>query len=168
MGGTLVFSGDTNGYTDRYDDDAGWVRAYSFLGLRNRADYIPVTDAVTLTDTAIFNLPGDDPDFIGSRAGLTVGQIVSEVLTMLENATELDGLGIGAYTSLTPPTLPSATVSDLAALTVIPPCASASQANASSKSSRVLYKAAIPTIGSTWSPMERSAFSTYETPPTQP
>jgi hypothetical protein len=121
MGGTLVFAGDVQGYSDRYDDDAGWVRAYQCLGLRNRADYIPITDAVTLTDTATFNLPGDDPDFIGARAGLTVGQIVAQVLTMATNATALSNAGIGAYTSLGPITLPTATLNDLANLSVIPP-----------------------------------------------
>lgn len=121
MGGTSVFAGDVVGYADRYDDDAGWVRSYQCLGLRNRADYIPITDSNSLTDTSTFNLPGDDPDFIGSRAGLTTGQIVTQVLTMVTNASTLSSAGIGAYTSLGPPTLPAATVSDLNALTVIPP-----------------------------------------------
>jgi hypothetical protein len=120
MGGTLRFSGDVVGYVDRYHDEASWVREYRALGLRNRADYLPVTDSVTLTDTAVFNLPGDDPNFVGARAGLSVGQIVTQILTMTGNAVALFNAGIGAYTSMGPPTLPAATVTDLAALTVIP------------------------------------------------
>jgi hypothetical protein len=121
MGGTLVFTGDVQGYLDRYIDRIGWVREYRALGLRNRADYIPITDSVSFTDTCVFNLPGDDPNFVGSRAGLTVGQIVKQILTMTTNAVALIAAGIGAYTSLGPITLPALTLSDLNALTVIPP-----------------------------------------------
>ncbi len=121
-GPTLIFAGNTVGYVDRFMTGAGWVREYRALGLRNRADYIPVTDAVSLTDTAVFNLPTDDPNYIGARAGQTVGQIVTQILTMTTNAVALNNVGVGAYTSTMPtPTLPSLTVSDLAALTVIPP-----------------------------------------------
>jgi hypothetical protein len=121
VSGTLIFVGDTQGYVDRYMDGFGWCREYRALGLRNRADYIPVTDAVTLTDTAVFNIPGDDPNFVGARAGLSVGQIVTQLLTMTSNALPLAAAGIGAYTSTFPtPVLPALTVSDLSALTVIP------------------------------------------------
>ena len=119
--GTLVFSGSVVGYVDRWMDPFGWVREYRALGLRNLADYVPNTDSDTLTDTSLFNLPGDDPLFIGSRAGLTVGQIVTQILTMQTNAASLNAYGIGAYTSFGPPVLPSLTQNDLAALTVIPP-----------------------------------------------
>ncbi len=122
VGPTLVFSGDVVGYVDRFMRGVGWVREYRAMGLRNRADYIPVTDALTLTDTAVFNLPADDLAFVGARAGLTVGAIVAQILTMVVNATALNNAGIGAYTSLgPPPVLPSLTTGDLAALTVIPP-----------------------------------------------
>lgn len=120
--GTLVFAGSVVGYVDRFMDPFGWVREYRALGLRNLADYVPNTDADTLTDTSLFNLPGDDPLFVGSKAGLTVGQIITQILTMSTNAVPLNAYGIGAYSSLgPPPVLPSLTVSDLAALTVIPP-----------------------------------------------
>ncbi len=119
--GTLVFSGSVVGYVDRFMDPFGWVREYRALGLRNLADYVPNTDQDTLTDTSLFNLPGDDPLFIGSRAGLTVGQIVTQILTMPQNAANLNAYGVGAYTGFGPPVLPSLTVSDLANLTVIPP-----------------------------------------------
>jgi hypothetical protein len=121
MGGTLVFSGDVVGYVDRWLDPFGWLREYRAMGLLNRAAYIPVTDEPSFTDTSVWNLPGDDPAFVASRAGRNVGQIVTNILTMLTSATALNAAGIGAYTSLAPPTLPAATVADLAALTVIPP-----------------------------------------------
>jgi len=123
LSGTLVFAGSIVGYVDRFNDGLGWSREYRALGLRNLADYIPNTDSETLTDTSVFNLPGDDPNFIGARAGLTVGAIVTQILTMAENATALNAAGIGAYISPSPSpwTLPASTVSDLAALTVIPP-----------------------------------------------
>lgn len=117
MSSTLVFTGQIQGYIDRPMDDLGWVREYRALGLRNSADYVPVTDSNTLTDTATFNLPGDDPNFIGARAGLTVGAIVTQVLQMSQNASALTAFGIGNYSGST---LPSITTTDLSALTVIP------------------------------------------------
>jgi hypothetical protein len=120
--GTLIFVGDIVGYVDRFMRGVGWVREYRALGLKNRAAYIPNTDAITLTDTSIFNLPADDPNFVGARAGLTVGAIVSAILTMATNAVPLNAAGLGAYTSMGPPAvLPSLTTGDLAGLTVIPP-----------------------------------------------
>jgi hypothetical protein len=122
VSGTLIFAGVVQGYVDRYMQDFGWLREYRALGLRNSADYVPVTDVTTQTDTAVFNLPGDDPNFVGARAGLTVGAIVGQLLTMATNAGALSAAGVGAYTTLGPPAvLPALTVSDLAALTVIPP-----------------------------------------------
>jgi hypothetical protein len=121
-GPTLIFVGDVVGYIDLFMRGVGWVREYRALGLKNRAAYVPNTDAITLTDTSVFNLPADDLNYVGGRAGLTVGAIVTAILTMVTNATALDGYGIGAYTSMgPPPVLPSLTVSDLAGLTVIPP-----------------------------------------------
>lgn len=121
-GPTLIFAGDCVGYVDRFMRGVGWVREYRALGLRNRADYIPNTDAITLTDTSVFNLPTDDLNYVGARAGLTCGAIISAILKMPGNAAALNAAGIGAYTSLGPPAvLPSLTVSDLAAMTVIPP-----------------------------------------------
>jgi hypothetical protein len=121
MGGTLVFAGDVVGYVDRFLEPFGWCREYRALGLVNRANYIPVTDATSKTDTSVWNLPGDDPAFVASRAGRSVGQIVADILTMVDNATALLAAGIGGYTSMAPPTLPFATSNDLSYLTVIPP-----------------------------------------------
>jgi hypothetical protein len=121
MGSTLVFSGDVVGYSDHYLDGFGWMREYRALGLVNRGNYIPLTDSVSLTDTSVWNLPGDDPQFVGARAGQTVGQIVGQILTMATNATPLSAAGIGNYTSSSPWTLPTLTQNDLNALSIIPP-----------------------------------------------
>ena len=119
---TLIFTGLVVGHVDRFVRGAGWVREYRALGLRNSADYVPNTDAIALTDTSVFNLPADDPNYVAARAGQTVGQIVTQILTMATNAANLAAVGVGAYTSLFPtPMLPSLTTTDLAALTVIPP-----------------------------------------------
>lgn len=97
--GTVYFSGDVTGYTDRYEPNVGWVREYRALGLRNRADYIPVTDANTLSDTANYNLPGDDIYVILSRTGRTMGQCVLDLLSMNDNVTALTAAGVGNFTS---------------------------------------------------------------------
>src|SRR6516162_32828 len=80
--GTLIFAGDTGSHLTHCDDHLGWVREWTCFGLAKRAEYIAVTDSNTLTDTARFNVAGDDPDFIASRAGRSVGQIVADMLEM--------------------------------------------------------------------------------------
>src|SRR5262245_48864232 len=75
--GALVFSGDTGSHLTHYDPRLGWVREWSCYGLAKRADYVPVTDSVTLTDTARYNLAPDNPDDIPARDGRTIGQIVA-------------------------------------------------------------------------------------------
>jgi len=97
--GTTYFVGDVVGYSDHYQQEVGWVREYRALGLRNRADYIPVTDSNTLSDTASFNLPADDLYMIESREGRTVGQCVLDLLSMYQNVTALSAAGIGNFTS---------------------------------------------------------------------
>ena len=87
------------GYTDRYDSGVGWIREYRALGLRNRADWIPVTDSNTLSDTASFNLPVSDPTCILARTGRTMGQCVLDLLSMPGNITALTAAGIGAFSS---------------------------------------------------------------------
>ena len=117
MGGTLVFTGDVAGYVDRFMGQQGWTREYRALGLIDRAAQVPMTDAETLTDTSVWNVPGDDTqNFIGARAGRTVGQIVADILTMDTNAGPLTALGIGGYTYTGTWNLPALTVADLAAL----------------------------------------------------
>ena len=78
--GTLIFAGDTGSHLTHYDAHLGWVREWTCYGLAKRAEYIPVTDSLTLTDTARYNLTPDDPDYLPSRAGRTIGQIVADVL----------------------------------------------------------------------------------------
>jgi hypothetical protein len=120
MAGTLVFSGVVAGYVDRYDDHLGWVRGYRALGLGFAGNYVPVTDGETLTEPSVWNLPADDAAVLAAREGKTVGQIVTAVLTFQDNANRLSAAGVGAYTSLSPPTLPAATTGDLGNLKVIP------------------------------------------------
>ena len=97
--GTTYFVGDIVGCSDRYQPEVGWIREYRALGLRNRADYIPVTDSNTLSDTASFNLPNDDLYMIESREGRTLGQCVLDLLSMYQNVTALSAAGIGNFTS---------------------------------------------------------------------
>ena len=86
--------------------DCGWVRAYRALGLRNRADWIPVTDPNTLTDAMRFNMPANNLNTILAREGRTMGQAVLDVLSGSQNQAWLGGIpgispgyGIGNYTS---------------------------------------------------------------------
>jgi hypothetical protein len=109
--GLLIFKGDTGGHLTHHDRGLGWVREWSCYGLAKRAEYIPVTDSVTQTDTVRFNLPGDDPDFIGSRAGRSIGQMIAAVLEMPENSAALTAVGIGRYTSAGTGAAATATVS---------------------------------------------------------
>ena len=95
----LIFSGDTGNHLTHLDPRLGWVREWTCYGLAKRAEYIPVTDSLTLTDTARFNLPLDDPDYLPSRAGRTMGQIVADVLEMNQNKTPLNAAGVGNYSS---------------------------------------------------------------------
>lgn len=120
---TTYFTGDVVSCVPGWTDRIGWGTKYQCLGLRNRGDWVPFTDEQTGTDTSPFNVQLDNQssDFLLSRAGRTVGQILESVLTMTQNAGALDALGIGNYTTLTPPTLPAITLADLALLTIIPP-----------------------------------------------
>jgi len=120
INGTVRFQGDVVDAEPSYGN-VGWITTYQCRCLRNRGDRIPMTDSNTLTDSAAYNLASDDINHIASRAGRTVGEILTDVLEMTANATALDAKGLGGYTSLSPPTLPASTVSDLAALTLVPP-----------------------------------------------
>jgi len=115
----LRFTGDLQ-RPQMQPSDQGPAWAYSCTDLKRRGDYVTVMGPDG-TGTASFNLQPDDPLYLFNLAGQTAGQIIQAVLCTIENATALSNLGIGAYTSLTPPTLPSTTLTDLAALTVVPP-----------------------------------------------
>lgn len=85
-----------------------------------------IGDRVTLLSSAglavaSYNLAVTDPLYLFSQSGLTVGQIVTDVLQSATNAANLAAYGVGNYTlSMGVYTLPSQTVSDLAALTIVP------------------------------------------------
>ena len=100
----------------------GWILTYQCIGQEDRANYFPHTDQNDLTDSSSYNAIQDtNPnEFALTRAGRTVGQILTDVLTMDANAAALSAAGLMAYVTLTPPTLPGTTVADLAALTIIP------------------------------------------------
>lgn len=99
LGGTLLFSGDTQSYHDYNRKGLGWAREYQSLGLEQRAAYIPVTDEISLTDTIPFNVTSDSPEVVPSREGRTVGQIVADVLEMPTIRTALVAAGLGNYSS---------------------------------------------------------------------
>ena len=103
---TCYFTGDVTNYVDRYDHDLGWTRDYRALGLRNRTDWIPVTDPNTLGDTMRFNMPPNNLNTIMAREGRTMGQAVLDVLSGYQNQAWLGGItgistgyGLGNYTS---------------------------------------------------------------------
>jgi hypothetical protein len=118
--GTLYFAGDVVTREASFDR-IGLVFTYRCRGLYYRGNLVAITDDSTLTDTLRFNQQGDDPDYNAARAGRNVGQIITTLLTQGAVAAGLSARGIGNYTTLSPPTLPSATVTDLAALTWVPP-----------------------------------------------
>jgi hypothetical protein len=115
ISGTTQFTGDVLSMHPDRNPALGWVRQYQALGIRNRGDWFPHTDSVTLSDTSTYNLSADNqqPDYLASRAGRTVGQILTDVLTMATNAANMATYGLSTS---------SATTADLAALTLIPPC----------------------------------------------
>jgi len=119
--GNLVFSGDIT-EADPQPGEKGWQTIYQCRDLRARGDRVPYTDSNTLMDFGTYNYDAEDPDKIDARLGRTIGQIITDALTSDANATALVAHGIGAYVSMGPPAvLPPDTVTDLAALTLIPP-----------------------------------------------
>lgn len=117
--GTLAFSGAISEH-QAAQAPTGWTHGYTALSNRWLADKVPIT-ATDGTGTAYFNRTPDDDYYLPTDAGLSVGTIFTRVLTNVTTATALNALGIGGYTSLTPPTLPAALIADLALLTVVPP-----------------------------------------------
>ena len=123
ISGTLRFTGDIERVQHQYRDGTAWVRSYQCLGLRARGDWVGHRDSNNGSDSSSYNVPRDTAftDWLPARAGRTAGEILEDVLTSPENAAALDALGIGGYTSLSPPTLPTATANDLAAMDWILP-----------------------------------------------
>lgn len=101
--------------------EQGWTIGYTAQCLKYRADRLVPVTATDGTGSAYYNRAPDDQDYIASEAGLTIAQILTRILTVQDTANRLDAIGVGNYTSLSPPTLPSATTSDLSALTIVPP-----------------------------------------------
>ena len=122
-GPVRYLTGDVTGFEPDFAEGLGWVRTYTAAGLRNRGDWVPHTDSNTGLDTSVYNASQDNQssDFQLARSGRTVGQILTDVLTMTVNANALSALGLGNYTFPgSVPTLPTATVTSLAALTLVP------------------------------------------------
>lgn len=99
--------------------DLGVAWSYTATDLKRRADYVALT-GLDGSGTAAFNLAPDDPLYLYATAGQTVGDVVAAILQQEANAAALAAAGVGAYTGLAPPTLPAATLADLAALSVVP------------------------------------------------
>lgn len=97
--------------------DFGWMASFTATGLKTRAARVCVTGSDG-TGEAAYNKPPTDPDYVSSDAGLEVGEIVERVLEIGTTATALNALGVGNYTA---GALPSATTTDLAALSIVPP-----------------------------------------------
>jgi hypothetical protein len=95
----LIFAGDTGTHLTHYDRQLGWVREWTCYGLAKRAEYIPVTNSIDLSDRIRFNTAADDPDDIPSNDGRTIGEIAAEVLEMPQNAAALTAAGLVNYTS---------------------------------------------------------------------
>ena len=125
INGTLRFSGECLApAAPEYAEHVGWVRMYQCLGLRCLGDWVRRTDSNNGSDRSSYNMSADNQgsEYIAARAGRTIGQILTGVLTMTVNANALNAYGIGGYTGLpSAPALPAATVADLAGLNWIPP-----------------------------------------------
>lgn len=86
-----------------------WSIGYTCLGYKYLANLIPVT-AVDGTGVQAYNLPPDDPDYLASYAGKTVGQILTDVFTQHSSLLSAQGISTDATTT-----------AQLANLTVTPP-----------------------------------------------
>lgn len=120
--GVLYFAGDFASRSPRRDH-CGWTPDYVALGIRNRMDKFALTDDTTGLDVSAFNChPEDLVNYRADRAGRTIGEILTAVLTGITNAGNMASYGLGNYTGLpSAPALPAATVADLAALDVVYP-----------------------------------------------
>ena len=98
INGTTYFKGRVQGPLYHLDS-LGWVKEYQCVGLRAECDYVSVTDAVTLTDTVEFNQLPSDPNYIASRAGRTVGQMVIDVLSGAQVMSDLNSFALGNYST---------------------------------------------------------------------
>lgn len=123
--GTLVFSGVIVSEAPRFDERLGYVRSYKAESLAYLANLIPVTSPYDSTNVIRYNLPADDPDYVPSLAGQTVGQILAAVVTAhliyASPALGLDSLtDLGIGDLYTPVGGDPAYLVDPAALTIVP------------------------------------------------
>lgn len=102
-----VFSGRIVTRSPEFDDQLGWRIRYHALGLRHFGNLVPVTNPNDGTGFITFNLPGDDPDYNPSLAGMDVGQILSYLFT--NHASALSAIGIAGFIA-----------ADLSPLTIVP------------------------------------------------
>lgn len=118
-GSILEFTGDIR-MPEQKQGTLGPMWSYSCTDLKRRADNIALLAPNGLA-TASYNLSPKDPLSLFSLSGKTVGQIITDILQGNAVASALDGVGVGNYTVVGPVyTLPSATSTDLGALTVVP------------------------------------------------
>lgn len=99
-GSTLIFSGTVLSAPIAYRQGIGWVRQYSARGTQYQADLYPVTNSNTGGDTWVWNAdPDDSLNYVASRAGRSVGQILFELFSDPTIATQLSGANVGGYSS---------------------------------------------------------------------
>ncbi|MDE2506809.1 MAG: hypothetical protein KGM43_06335 [Planctomycetota bacterium] len=108
INGAVVFTGSITDTAPMHDAD-GWVYGYTAQGLKYAVNWLPVVNPQDYSGSIAFNLPPTDFYWVPSMAGLSVGAILSQVLT--DHATALAAIGV---------TTDSTTTSQLAALTLVP------------------------------------------------
>lgn len=75
----------------------GWGTVFTALDLRWRGDQVPFTYPGKVPDLAQFNLDPNDPLYVPSRAGRTLGQILLDVLGQSGQVANLSAQGIGNF-----------------------------------------------------------------------
>lgn len=124
----LYFRGHLLRAPFRFDQGTGPTLEYVAAGLKWAAAQIPVRHPQSELTEIEFNLPPDDPNYDEDLAGLELGEILRRVLTYDYHATQLWNAGVEAYTNAppydteggAPPVLKAATLSELAAMTIVP------------------------------------------------
>lgn len=111
LDGTIRFRGRVTSTPPSWTG-VGWVASYQALGQRWMGDLYPFIQESDGMNTASFNLSPDDSQFDATRAGRTVGQILTTCLGWATNTASLTAAGI-VYNSTTQ--------ADLDTLVHIPP-----------------------------------------------
>lgn len=111
------------------DASGGISWKYRAEGGSYLADLVSVSHPQRGTgESPVYNAPPDDLDYDAGLVGLSMGDILTELLTVDEIATDLWNAGVEAYTAAppydtagaTPPVLKAATVADFALMTIVP------------------------------------------------